>query len=220
MFTELPHEVKETIAYKLNVCDRTKLNCVLPKNERFKQTYDKSLGVLHKAICRKKLIQKMNTTMRDFLHTISNKDETLNEIKNEIPDMFKKEIVELDEKDRIFSIIKQCDIKTYQNLRINALYNDVFKDDEKLTILLHEMVWCNPVLLEYIFNNEKETYATAIIKYIQRNFKYSLYNTRSCKIILEHSNFSKEYLEELYIKCIENLYIDTAEVIERHLNNV
>lgn len=217
MFTELPDNVQEMIAYKLNVCDRAMLNCVLPRKERFKQTYDKSLGVLYKAICKKKVIKKLNTNIRDYLHNVLDKDETLNEIKNELPEMFTKEILESNEKDRIYTIVKSCDIQTYENLRTQSLYYDVFKDDEQLTLLLNAMVWHNPILLEHIFRNEKDTYATAITNFIERNFKYTLYNTRSCEIILEHSNLSKEFLEDLYVKSIEGLDIDTAEVIERFL---
>ena len=111
-FKDFPRDVQECIAYKLNVRERTMLNCVLSKGEQFVKDYDRSLGIIRKAIVKKK-VKKFTTTLRDFFNKLPDNDATLDEIRNILPDMFSDDVLEADRKDYIFTIQKANILKNY-----------------------------------------------------------------------------------------------------------
>ena len=215
MFKEFPRDIQECIAYKLDVRDRTMLNCVLSKGERFVKGYDRSLGIIHKAIVKRKLT-KFTTILRDFFNKLPDDDTTLKEIQDILPDMFKADVLEADRKDYIFTIVKSCSIETYKQLRTDDFYKDIFIDHSKpLKDLLYNIAVCNCTLLEYIFVND-----TFDMSVLEQDIPYMLYWTESMKIILKHMSLSKQVIEELYVKSIEGMKLVTAEFVYSHLKTI
>ena len=219
MFTQLPHQVQENIAYKLNVLDRTKLNSVLPLAKRFIREYDKPIGILYKAICRGK-IKGLSAKLQQFVYSLPKDEQTIIEIKKAMPDMFTNEMLDNERKDRIFAILPICSIETYKSLLNDPFYSDFFTDQAVLYTFLWQCVMYNQCLLRYILTHELATYKTALDTFIQESFKSMLRQTQSCQVIIEHMQFSKEFLEELYIDSIQAFHIETADMIETHLKQM
>lgn len=211
-FKGLPRDVQEHIAQKLNVRDRTMLNCVLPKSERFVKKYDRSLGIIHKAIVKKK-VSKFTSVLRDFFNKLPDDDATLNEIRNILPDMFSADVLEADRKDYIFTIVKGCSIETYKQLRNDDFYKDIFKDHSKtLKDLLYTIAIWNHKLFEYILVNE-----TLDMSVLEQDLPYMFYSIETIKIVLKHMSLSKQVIEKMYVRSVENMSLDTAELFYAHL---
>lgn len=211
-FREFPRDVQELIAYKLNVHDRTMLNCVLPKSERFVKSYDRSLGIIRKAVVKRK-VTKFTTVLRDFFNKLPNDDATLNEIRNILPDMFSADVLEADRKDYIFTIVKGCSIETYKQLRNDDFYKDVFIDHSKsLKNLLYTIAIWNHTLFEYILVND-----TLDVSLLEQDLPYMFYSIETIKIVLKHMSLSKQVTEKMYVRSVENMCLDTAELFYAHL---
>jgi hypothetical protein len=211
-FSDFSRDVQEYIAYKMNIRDRTMLNCVLSKGERFVKGYDHSLGIIYKAIVNRK-VTKFTATLRDFFNKIPDADATLSEIRNILPDMFSPDVLEADRKDYIFTIVKNCDIETYKQLRADLFYKDIFIDRSKqLRDLLYNIAIYNIVLLDYIFVNDNFD-----MNILEQDLPYMTYRTETIKIVLKHMSLSKPILEELYVKSIETMNLVTAELLYAHL---
>lgn len=215
VFKEFPRDVQECIAYKLNVRDRTMLNCVLPNSERFVKGYDRSLGIIHKAIVKNK-VKKISTILRDFFKTLPYDDATLHEIRNILPYMFTADALEADRKDYIFTIVKSCNIETYKQLRTDDFYKDVFTDQSKsLKDLLYIIAVWNHTLLEYIFIND-----TLDMSVLEQDLPYMFHSIDTMKIVLKHLSLSKQVIEKMYVRSVENMGIDTAELLYAHLKTL
>lgn len=213
-FKQFPRDVQELIAYKLNVRDRTMLNCVLPKAERFVKEYDKSLGIIRKAIVKNK-VTKIRLALRDFINTLPKEDVTLKEIQDVLPDMFTPDVLEADRKDYIFTIVRKCDIETYKQLRTDDFYKDVFTNDSQLRNLLYNIAVWNHTLFEYIIVND-----TFDLSIMERDLPYMLYSTHTMKLILKHMIVSKQTVETMYWKSIEGMHLITAELLYAHFKNM
>jgi hypothetical protein len=214
MFNKLPLDLQESVAYKLNVHDRTMLNSVLSKNKQFNKDYDRTLGIIHKAIIKRK-VSKVTVKMRDFFNTIPEQEETLKEIKLILPDMFTAEVLEMDRKDYIYTIVKSCNIETYKQLRTEDIYKDNFDNNGKLKTLLYTIATCNPTLFEYIVLNE-----TFDFSLLHAEIPYMLSYIEALKIILKHMNLSTTVVEELYVRSIETMRLDAAELLDAHLKTM
>lgn len=209
-FNEFPRDIQECIAFKLNVRDRTLLNSVMSKGKRFERTYDRSLGIIRKAIVNKK-VTTFTVALRDFLNTLP-QEETLREIKDILPEMFSAKVLENDRKDYIYTIVKTCDIETYKQLRADDFYKDVFENEFQLRSLLYNIGTRNHTLFEYIVINE-----TFDMSVLEPEIPYMLLQRDTLKSILKYMNLSKEIVERMYIRSIDTMKLGAAELLDAHL---
>lgn len=85
MFLDLPRDLQEKVADCLDVHDRTRLNCALPKAEQgCKRPKDKALGIMYHAI-KKKYVKHVSLYMKQFLNDLPPGDVTVDEIARLIP---------------------------------------------------------------------------------------------------------------------------------------
>jgi hypothetical protein len=111
--------------------------------------------------------------------------------------------------------VKSCNIETYKQLRTEDIYKDNFDNKGKLKTLLYTIATCNPTLFEYIVLNETFDFSVLHV-----DIPYMLSYIEAIKIILKHMNLSTTVVEELYVKSIESMRLDAAELLDAHLKTM
>lgn len=227
-FLTLPMDIQIYIYYNhLNVIDRARVYMALPKELRdaFTSPYEeKQWGTFFKAVIDNK-VNTLSSTTRKLIELQWQNDPTIKEASVNIPEIERIhkihnlpiESLTYDELMYIMNTLKPNDFKKIESHPVftNAMVQgDIFGPSLLFYNIVYNCMATNPELVLHMSSK----YDLSTMKHLLKYFTYSVDTLET--LLQAFVDLNKNELDEIYAVCIDNLHIDSAELVRNKVKNL
>jgi hypothetical protein len=231
---QLPNDLQDSIYQCLTVDDRVRLRCALPPDARKRvpkpQRNEKRLGVLLKAI-RKRRIVRLSRPATEFLRIQCARDDpTVAEIERTFPeitaslDRGSKTTLHDKLKDGSLLPADLASIEDDGDINVGLCHPasfDVLIGDERFARLASAnkvssiIIYGNTKLLEHLATALPGMYTAGMAHAHAYTVTYgTMWGQDSAAILLRHVAYSREELDGLWTKAMDDMEVEVAETID------
>lgn len=221
-FVDLPNVLQDKIYNYLPVCDKARFRMAMPKpmgnNFKLASYKDKGLGMLSKAIKKKKIVEISDKVKHFLKESVSEFDPTIEEMQSHIPS------------------IKECFNKIHVAMHSNMTYPDICRTISSCgtDTNVFNQLRAHPSMS---YDSDGSSLMSILLNYNTPLFKVvlkeRLIDVNACKmniarsvaidrsfiqIIFEVVSYSLEEMSEMQLFCLNNCYFRSAELIEKLVN--